>query len=143
MNANLKPSDQITLLDYITPQSATTVQGTGWIDMSLYDALLVTTLAGVLAGGATLDAKIQQATSAAGAGAKDVTGRAITQQTGSGKAAVINLFSSNLDVQNGFRYVKVTMTPATAAALIACTVQGVNARYQPGTATANLVEVVG
>src|SRR5688572_9141266 len=94
-NPNLKPSDRVTVLGVIDPQSATAVQGTGWIDMSLYDGLLVIGLGGALGSGTTLDGKLQQATSSAGAGAKDITGRAITQLTQAGtdanKQVLVNL----------------------------------------------------
>lgn len=146
-NPNLKPSDRVTLLGVIDPQSATTVQGTGWIDMSLYDGLLATLLVGALGSSATLDAKFQQATTSGGAGAKDIATRAATQLTKAGtddnKQVLINLQAANLDVANGFRFAKVTMTPATSTALICGIVQGFNARYQPGTHLTTVDEVVG
>lgn len=146
-NPNLKPSDRVTVLGVINPQSATTVQGTGWIDMSLYDGLLAIGLGGVLGSSTTLDGKFQQATSSAGAGAKDVTGLAITQLTQAGtddnKQVLVNLQSQDLDVSNGFRYAKWSMTPATSTALIAAVVLGLNARYAPGTHETTVDEVVG
>lgn len=147
MNANLKPSDQITVLDVINPQSATTVQGTGWNSMANFDAVMAVLLAGALGSSATLDAKFQQATSSAGAGAKDITGKAITQLTQAGtdanKQVLINVFASQLDVTNGFTYVKLTMTPATSTALIGAVLLGVNGRYQPPSHGTTVDEVVG
>jgi hypothetical protein len=147
MNVNIKFSDQVTVLGVINPQSATTVQGTPWIDMSLYDGLLAILQAGALGSSTTLDAKFQQATDASGTGAKDIAGRAITQLTQAGtdanKQVLINLQSQNLDVSGSYRYVKVTMTPATSTALISAVVLGFNGRYQPGAHATTVDEVVG
>lgn len=146
-NPNLKPSDRVTVLGVIDPQSATTVQGTGWIDMSRFDGLLAILSAGVLGSSTTLDGKFQQATSSGGAGAKDITGKAATQLTQAGtddsKQVLINLQAADLDVSGGFRYVKLTMTPATSTALIFGIVLGFNARYAPGTHATTVDEVVG
>lgn len=147
MNVNIKPSDRGTLLGRITPQSATTAKSSGWIDMSTLGAALATIQVGTIATNGTVDAKIEQATSAAGAGAKDVTGLAITQLTEAGtdsdKEAEINIQPSDLDRANNFTHIRLTITPATAAALIAGTVRGFNARYQPATDATTVDEVVG
>jgi hypothetical protein len=53
-----------------------------------------------------------------GAGAKDVTGKAITQivkASGDNKQALLNCRTSELDVEGGFRYVRLSLTVGTAA----------------------------
>lgn len=148
MNPNVKPSSRAVVLGVINPQSATTVKTTGatWIDMSLYESVEFIVLLGALTSSATVDAKIQQATSAAGAGAKDITGKAATQLTQAGtddnKQVRINVKSENLDVANGFRYIQASITPAVAAALIAGVLLGWDARYG-GTQATTVDEIVG
>jgi hypothetical protein len=119
MNSNVKPSDRVAIVGNIDPDvyTASTVT-TGWIDMSKFHAIMAIVQAGTLGSSATLNAKLQQATSAAGAGAKDITGKAITQLTQAGtdsdKQAVINLFADELDINNGFTHVQLSMTIGTA-----------------------------
>ena len=119
MNSNVKPSDRVAVVGNIDPDaySASTVT-TGWIDMSKFLAIMAIVQAGTLGSSATLDAKMEQATSAAGAGAKDITGKEITQLTQAGtdsdKQAVINLFANELDINNGFTHVRLSMTIGAA-----------------------------
>jgi hypothetical protein len=100
--------------------------------------LLALIQSGVLGTGATLDAKIQQATDASGTGAKDVAGKAITQivkATGDSKQALINLRPDELDVNNGFSYVRLSVTVAVAASLTSAQLLGFNPRFAPGDAS--------
>jgi hypothetical protein len=85
-----------------------------------------------------LDAKLQQATDASGTGAKDVVGKAITQivkATGDSKQALINLRPEELDVNNGFSYVRLSVTVAVAASLTSAQLLGFNPRFAPGDAS--------
>jgi hypothetical protein len=146
-NANIKPSDRAPVLAVIDPDAYTAATYTsGWVDMSLWESLLAIVFAGTLGSGATLDAKLEQATSAAGAGAKDITGKAITQLTQAGtdsdKQAVINCQSEDLDVEGGFRYARLSMTVGTATSDAGGVVLGMDPRYAPTDAT-TVDEVVG
>lgn len=81
---------------------------------------------------ATLDAKVQQAQDAIGTGAKDVTGKSITQivkATGDNKQALINFKPEDLDNTNNFGFVRLSLTVGTAASIIAATLFWVNPRY--------------
>lgn len=126
MLPNAKISEQLALLGTIDPVS----QGvgsvaSGWLSAAEYERFQATIQTGVLGTAATVDAKLQQATSAAGAGAKDITGKAITQivkATGDNKQAIINLRAEELDVNNGFAYFNLTITVAAAASLVAAAV---------------------
>lgn len=146
-NANIKPSDRAPVLAVIDPDAYTAATYTsGWVDMSLWESLLAIVFAGTLGSGATLDAKLEQATSAAGAGAKDITGKAITQLTQAGtdsdKQAVINCQSEDLDVEGGFRYVRLSMTVGNATSDAGGVVLGMDPRYAP-TDASTVDEVVG
>lgn len=144
-NPNVRPSDRVAVLGVIDPQSATTAKSTGWVDAGLYESLLAVVKVGVLGSGTTVNAKLEQATSAAGAGAKDITGKAVTQLTQAGtddsKQVLINLKSEDLDVNNRFQFVRLTVTPATSTALLDAILLGLDARYG-GSHAATVDEVV-
>lgn len=120
MNGNVKPSDRAAVVGVIDPDlNAAGAVSTGWVDASLFHSFLAVVMAGALGSSATLDAKLEQATDGSGTGAKDIAGKAITQLTDGGsdsdKQALINLFSDELDINNGFTHVRLTMTVATAS----------------------------
>lgn len=145
---NVRPSDRAPLVGVIAPQSlAPGSASTGWVDMSTLGSVLVNLLVGAITTGGAVDAKLEQATDAAGANAKDITGKAITQLTAAGgdsnTQVDLNLRSEELDINGGFRYARLTVTTATAAALIAASIRGFDARYQPQADLSSVVEVVG
>ncbi|HXH05860.1 MAG TPA: hypothetical protein VNI83_04645 [Vicinamibacterales bacterium] len=137
INTNVRPSDLATLLGAIAPQSASGVVSSAWIDASRFHAFEAIVLAGTLGAGATVDAKLRQATDASGTGAKDITGKAISQVTASNRQALINLRPEELDVAGGFRYVQLQITVGVAASQVAGLVQGFGARYGPAAHMAN------
>jgi hypothetical protein len=146
-NPNLKGSDKTTLLAFLQPisQAAATVT-TGWLPMSRYENLLAVLQCGVLGASATVDAKLQQATDSGGTGAKDITGKAITQLTKAGsddgKSVMINCRSEELDVTNAFTHVRLSITVGTAASLISAAVFGIDARYGVPSHDATVKQVV-
>jgi len=146
-NPNVKPSDRCAVLGVIDPDVYTAAAySTGWVDMSLFESLMLIVFAGTLGTNATVNAKLEQATSAAGAGVKDITGKAITALTEAGtdsdKQAVINLRSEELDVNGGFRYVRGTVTIGTATSDMGAVLLGLDPRYAPPTDAATVDEIV-
>ena len=117
MNMNLKPSHLAAIVGVYDPD-ANTAGGTTfpatYVDMADFGSLMAIIMAGDLGSSATINAKLVQATSAAGAGSKDIPGKAITALTAGGtdsnKQAVINLHEAELDVAGGFRFVACTIT---------------------------------
>jgi hypothetical protein len=147
MNPNVKPSEDAVLADAIDPQSlAPGDLSTGWISMAMFGAIQAIIMVGALGAAATVDAKLEQATSSAGAGAKDVTDKAITQLTKVGaddnKQAIINCRAEELDVNGDFTHVRLTITVAAAASEVSGAILGHYARY-PQAAVASVDEVVG
>jgi hypothetical protein len=137
---NLNPSARVGVVGVVDPDAyAAGTYTTGWIDMQDYFAVMGVVLAGDLVATATLDAKFEQATDGSGTGAKDVTGSAITQLTQAGsdsnKQVAINLRQADLDRNNGFRYVRLSLTLGTAGGDVAAAVVALDIRY--GAATAN------
>lgn len=128
MFPNSRTTERQALLGTIDPisQGAGTVTS-GWISASNYERFLAVLQTGVLGASATVDAKLQQATDSSGTGAKDVTGKAITQivkASGDGKQALINLRADELDMNGGFGYFRLSVTVGTAASLIGAAIYG-------------------
>lgn len=151
MHPLLKPSDRIALVGVIDPDAnAAGTLLTTWVPAALYSGFMAIVLAGDLGVNGTIDAKLRQATDAAGTGAKDVTAKAITQLTQAGtdrsnKRAIINLESEDLDHNNGFTYVALSMTGAIATSDSAGLLFGIDPKYPvTNSDTANgVIEVVG
>lgn len=148
MNANLLPSDRAVVAAVIDPDA--TAAGTvtsGWVHMGTFDTILAIALAGTLGASATFDAKLEQAQDSSGTGAKDITGKAITQLTQAGTdesdlQSLINCRADELDVANGFDYVRLSITVGTATSDAGGLIIGMNARYQPAADAASVTEVV-
>jgi hypothetical protein len=133
MFPNAKGSEELSILATIDPasQAAGTVSS-GWVNVANFHALLAFVETGILGAAATLDAKFQQAQDNIGTGAKDVTGKAITQivkATGDNKQALINIKPEDIDNANGFGFVRLSLTIGVAASIVAGKLLGVNPRY--------------
>ncbi|WP_419316977.1 hypothetical protein ACN2C7_10975 [Caulobacter sp. ErkDOM-E] len=128
-------SDANAVLGVIGPVS----QGAGavstpWISASQFATFAAVIKTGVLGASATLDARLEQATTAAGAGVKDIVGKSITQivkATGDNKQAIINLREEDLDLTLDYGFFRLTVTVGVAASLIDATVFGYAGRYEP------------
>lgn len=149
-NLNVLSSHEVALVAKLDPvsQGAATVTS-GWVAMADWWRLMAVLMVGAISTNGTVDAKLQQATDSSGTGAKDVTGKSITQLTQAGtdsnKQVVINCDHEDLDLENGFDYVRLSVTVATAASLIAAAVFGFPARYGPASDgdVATVDEIIG
>jgi len=135
-NPNLKPSHRAAVVAAIDPDAyAANTYLSGWVPMSKFESIMAVVMAGTLGSTGTLDAKLRQATDATGTGAKDIGGKAITQMTEAGadsdKQAIINCRADELDVNNGFTHVALSMTIATATSDAGGVVLGLDPRYGP------------
>jgi hypothetical protein len=90
-----------------------------WVSMAKFHKAAALISVGTLGSSATVDAKLEQATDSSGTGAKDITGKAITQLTDAGtdsdKEAWINLNAAELDLANDFDHVRISVTVGTAS----------------------------
>jgi hypothetical protein len=149
MNPNMKLFEELTVLAAIGPSAqAVGTLNSGWVLVDEVESFLASIQTGVLGAAATLDAKLQQATNAAGAGAKDITGKALTQivkATGDNVQAFINCRGDELDVSGGFCYVQLSMTVAAAASQTAAVLYGGHPRNYPASDKnpASVVQLVG
>lgn len=149
LTANQKLSEGLAVLATYDPASvAASTVTTGWVDQSVFFYVLALIQTGVLGAGATVDAKLQQATDNAGTGAKDVTGKAITQivkATGDNKQAMISMKEADLDTEGGFRFIRLSITVGVAASQLSAALIGGVPRFQPASAynQAGVVQIVG
>jgi hypothetical protein len=137
--SNLVASEQAAVLGVVTPQTVTgATVTTGWISMQDFDKVLATIGVGLNA--TSVDAKIQEATDASGTGAIDITGKSITQITVADQVAEIDVDQQDLDVDNGFDHIQLSIT-TVGAAVVYGEVQGFSGHIQP-VAQFNVSEVV-
>jgi len=148
-DVNVKPSDRAKYVGKIDPDAhAAGAVSSAWINAANAHNYLATVQTGVLGTDATIDAKLEQATTSGGAGAKDITGKAITQLTDidspndASKVAQINLATEELDVEGGFDFFRLTVTVAVATSDVSALVQQFDRRYQPGADSSDVAEVV-
>ena len=129
------------LLDALDIRSHAGGESTEWVSLQNYHRAVVMVFCGALGG--TLDVALWQATNAAGAGAKVIAGKAITQLTGADDydQVIIELQTEELDVDNGFDHIRAQTTNG-AANVYGVYVFGVVPRFPPGT-TAGWDEIVG
>lgn len=131
---NIPASHRVAVLGAIDPDANTAgTLTTGWVAMKDWGRLMAIIMAGDLGASATLDAKLEQATDGSGTGAKDITGKAITQLTQAGtdsnKQAIINLHRDELDLAGGFTHVRLSHTVGTATSDSGAILLGLDPRY--------------
>jgi len=135
MYPNSKASEILAVLATIDPATqAAGAVSTGWVSVANHLGFLALVQTGVLGASATVDAKLQQALDSSGTGAKDISGKAITQivkATGDNKQVLVNVKPEELDTVNGFGFVRVTVTVGVAASITSAQLLGVNPRYAP------------
>lgn len=145
MNANIKPSEQLAVLDVIPPSAqAAGVATTAWVPAGVALRLMALIQIGALGASATVDAKVQQAKDVAGTGAKDVTGAAIVQHTvGNNKECLINVDPGVVDVEGGFNFVQLSVTVGVATTPTSAVLLAVGERYQPAAQAASVTQTIG
>lgn len=137
-NENTKFYERNSIAAVINPQSGTGSFTSGWVSMGAYHQLCAVIKAGAFGASATVDANLQQAQDSSGTGAKAIgSGKAITQLVAAGgnnRQATIEVRDTELDTNNGFAYVQLTITVGTAATLVDGTVFGCLPQYVPASA---------
>lgn len=138
MNPNIKLNESIATLAVLNPSSnAAGTYTTSWVPVANFGSISAQILIGAMTATGTLDANLQQATSAAGAGAKAIAGKALAQTlaaTGSNTQASIECRGEDLDVNNGFGYVALTVIIGTAASVFGASLLGANPRAETAAA---------
>jgi len=130
------PSERVAVVATIDPDAnAAGALTSDWASMEDFSEMMAVAMVGALGTSATVDFKLQQATDSSGTGAKDISGKAITQLTQAGtdddKQAVINVNGADLDVANDFDHVAMVLTTATATSDSGAVLLGMRPRYGP------------
>ncbi len=101
---------------------AAAVHNGAWLPMSNHQRAIFIVQVGAMTALSTVNFIVQQATNAAGAGVKAITGKAITQLTqasGDGNDLVaVEVRTEELDVSGGFVYIRGQLTVGTDTAYV-------------------------
>lgn len=143
-----KLRDLLAVVATIDPDANTAAAySTDYIDMTIFQEVLFIVMAGEIAASGTIDFKVQEATSATGAGAQDLaTGTlSITQLTTGDNDEQTLVDVEAEDLSTGFTHVKGVMTVTTAAADSAVVALGSRARFNPASDNdlASVGEILG
>ena len=147
---SLLPSQRVAVVGTVDPDANTvTDHNSDWASMADFDSILAVIQTGIMGASATIDAKMEQATDAAGAGAKDIDGKAIVRlvkASDDDKQALINVRAAELDVDGGFTHVRLVLAVGTATSDSSAVLLGFDARYGPAEANdkdlASVAEIV-
>lgn len=138
MSYNVKASEQVAVLAVINPVSQGVGSATsGWVSAADFMKFLALVQVGAFGASATVDANIQQATSSTGTSAKAIPiasgNLAITElAAGTNNIQVeLNLDAQQLDVNNGFSFIQLTITVGVAASLVSGSLLGFAPRLAP------------
>jgi hypothetical protein len=135
MNPNVKLSEKVAFLATLDPASvAPGTVATAFVPMSNIGQITALLQTGVLGASATVDAKLRQAQDAAGTGAKDIAGKAVAQivkATGDNTQALVEVRAEDLDVNNGYGFVALSVTVGTAASQVSAALIGSATRFLP------------
>jgi len=123
-----KFSEDVAVLGVIDPaDAAATAKSTDWADISKFERFAGIAIPGAIA--AAIACKLQQATTATGAGAKQIGTCDLTFSTSAdNKQCIIEGKADDLDTANSFRWARLTMTPATSGTNI---LTGIFLGYKP------------
>lgn len=129
---NRLASERVAVVATIDPDAySNSTYTSDWVDVSKFQSLMAVVMLGDLGAECDLTAKLEQATDSNGSGAKDITGKAITTLThspvDSDKQAIINCRAEDLDADNSFCFVRLSVTNSVTSDFGAI-ILGVDAR---------------
>lgn len=133
---NALPTEVASIVATVDPDAyGPGVYYSDYVDMGDWHAVMAVVCAGTISTNGTVDAALLQSTSAAGAGETTIAGKSITTLTQAGtdsdKQAIINLRPDELDIDGGYRYVRLRITtdetasPSAAVNDISAVIMGV------------------
>ena len=142
---NQLPSEAVALLTHVDPDALPpAAYASGWIDLGKFEAILAVVMAGALGTSATIDAKLEQAIDELGTEAKDIPNKAVAQMSQSSTQALINCRGSELDMNGGYRFVRLFMNIGGASSDAGALVLGLGPRHSPASLhnAATVMEIV-
>jgi hypothetical protein len=133
MFQNAKPSELLSVLATVDPSAqAAGAVVTTFVSVKNHHTLMALIQVGAFGASATVDAKLRQATDAAGTGVKDIAGKAIVQMLAAGgnnKQVLINMKTGDLDTEGGFAFVALSLTVGVAATQTSAVLLATNPRF--------------
>ncbi len=139
-----KWSEDNAVLTSVFPISLAAANTPDYVDVYNYARLVAKLKVGLIAAGGTLDFAVWQSkTAGAGSSQKVVPGKTITQlaDTADNVDRWIEVRAEELDVDGGYHFVGLLITPAVAAALVSAELVGFVPRFEPVTLLASQVVV--
>lgn len=135
MEPNSLPSERAAVVGVIDPDAYTNAEyKTAFVPVSKFRRLMAVIMVGTLGSSATVDAKLQRATDAAGTSAEDITGTGITQLTQAGtdsdKQVIINYDTAG-EEGNAKNYIGLSVTIGVAASDMGALLLGFDAMQAP------------
>ena len=139
MDINARFTELYQFENSLAPADLGTGTHTGdWLDMSESYRAIAILRTGSMSASSTVDAKLEQAKDSSGTDAKDL-GKAITQLTqadGDGDSLVaIEVEPGDIDVDNGFRYVRWSIEVGTASSVVSAFIVRGPLRFDPPATT--------
>lgn len=131
MSSGAKAVELVGLVGAVDPGALTVGTYTSaWAAAKHWEQFVAIVNTGTLGSAAVVNAKLEQATSSGGAGAKDIPGKAISAFTHAGsksnKQALVNLRTAELDVNDGFQFVRLSLTVTGATSGVSGLLLGVS-----------------
>jgi hypothetical protein len=108
---------------------------TGWVSMANFHSMCALLQTGVLGASATVDAKLQQATGLdrhRRQGHQRQVDHPDRQGLWRQQAGTIEVRDTDIDANNGFQYVRLSVTVGTAASILGATLLGTNPMLRAG-----------
>lgn len=135
MNVNSTPSERAAIVGVIDPDAyAANTYLSAFAPVSKFRRFQAVIFAGTLGASATLNAKLQRASDAAGTGAEDISGAAITELTQAGtdsdKQAVIN-YDTQHEEGNAKTFIGISLTVGVATSDAGAVLLGFDAFNNP------------
>lgn len=115
----------------ITANGTVAAHNSGYVDLADYHRTFTWLHVGTPAGASTIDVALWEATSAAGAGAALIAGKAITQVVAADAGVYVGIELRPEELSSGFSFVQAVVTVGTAAYTYSLVVFGLTSRYEP------------
>jgi len=149
MNPNLSATDQFAIISMLDPASRL---GGGFpspfADTQVWHSFVMVAQVGTFPAGATFDARLQQCTDDSGTLTKNIAGKAITTliaADGSNKQVIVNLRPAELDLDGGFRFIRMVLNTSGTTTFCSAMLLGLSAKWSPASIAnvASVVQLIG
>lgn len=117
------------LLAHLHPQDLTQAVSGSWVSVANYHRVVCVCSVG--ATNQTFDLKLQEATDTSGTSSGDITGKAITQLSGTDDNSIVAIELRTEELTPGHDCIRYVATPAGATVTASIELYGIVSRYNP------------